>query len=80
MSRNKHLRVLYLAKLLYEETDENHPLSTCQIIDRIHNMEVAINHVFFSWVFGFSGSVRILSPDPIREEYETMLRQALNEK
>ena len=38
---------------------------------------VAVSHVFFSWVFGFGGKVKIKSPEHVKEEYMEMVRDAL---
>ena len=35
METTKNLRALYLAKILYEQTDEDHPLSTNQLIEAL---------------------------------------------
>lgn len=40
-------------------------------------VNVAVNHVFFSWVFGFGGKVRIKSPSEINEKYRAMLTEAI---
>ena len=37
---------------------------------------VAVNHVFFGWVFGFGGKVRIKSPSNVRDRYLEMVRLA----
>ena len=37
-------------------------------------VEVAASHVFYSWVFGFGGKVKILGPKNVKEEYEKMIR------
>ena len=39
-------------------------------------VNVAISHVFFSWVFGFRGKVKINGPEDVRAEYEEMVREA----
>lgn len=39
-------------------------------------VNVAVNHVFFGWVFGFGGKVRIKSPNNVRERYLEMVRLA----
>ena len=41
-------------------------------------VNVAINHVFYSWVFGFGGKVRIKGPDNVKEKYVEMLQAAVN--
>lgn len=40
------------------------------------HVEVAVNNVFFSWIFGFLGKVVIASPDDVREDYEKMVGKA----
>ena len=37
METTKNLRALYLAKILYEQTDEDHPLTTNQLIEALKN-------------------------------------------
>lgn len=37
---------------------------------------VAVNHVFYGWVFGFGGKVRILSPQEAAQEYKDMVEKA----
>ena len=39
-------------------------------------IEVATSHVFYSWVFGFSGKVRINAPSSVKEEYAEMVLSA----
>lgn len=36
-------------------------------------VNVAINHVFFSWVFGFGGMVRIKAPEDVKNQYRAMV-------
>jgi len=38
---------------------------------------VAVSHVFYSWVFGFGGKVRIKGPDKINQEYRNMVENAI---
>ena len=40
-------------------------------------VNIAISHVFYSWVFGFGGKVRIKGPEDIKAEYEEMLHKAV---
>ena len=40
-------------------------------------VNVAVNHIFYSWIFGFGGKVRIKSPEYVRKEYANMLDKAL---
>lgn len=39
-------------------------------------VEVATSHVFYSWVFGFGGKVKIKAPESVKHEYEDMVRKA----
>lgn len=41
-------------------------------------VNVAVNHVFFSWVFGFGGKVKIKSPADVKQKYADMLRMAVD--
>ena len=36
---------------------------------------VAVNHVFFSWIFGFGGKVKIKGPENVLEEYKDMVQK-----
>lgn len=40
-------------------------------------VNVAVNHVFYSWVFGFGGKVKIKGPEAVKEEYKCMVQNAL---
>lgn len=42
-------------------------------------VNVAVSHVFYSWVFGFGGKVKIKEPVCVKEEYKNMLINALEE-
>ena len=42
-------------------------------------VEVAISNVFFSWVFGFGGKVRINGPADVKEKYKEMVMKAAAE-
>lgn len=39
-------------------------------------IEIAATHVFYSWVFGFCGRVKIISPKNVKDEYEKMIKDA----
>lgn len=39
-------------------------------------VEVATSHVFYSWVFGFGGRVKIKGPESVKREYEEMVKAA----
>ena len=41
-------------------------------------VETAVNHIFYSWVFGFGGKVRILEPHDVVEGYADMVLHAAN--
>ena len=38
--------------------------------------ETAINHIFYSWIFGFGGKVKILGPQEVIEGYADMILHA----
>ncbi len=38
--------------------------------------DIAVSHVFYSWVFGFGGKVSIKSPIEVKEEYAKMIAAA----
>ena len=40
-------------------------------------VNIAVSHVFYSWVFGFGGKVKIKGPDHVKEKYAEMLRDAV---
>ena len=40
-------------------------------------VNVAVNHVFFSWIFGFSGKVKINSPQNVKDKFCDMLSTTL---
>lgn len=39
--------------------------------------DIAVSSVFFSWVFGFGGMVKILGPRQVKEDYARMIRSAM---
>lgn len=43
----------------------------------IASVDVAAGKVFYGWVFGFSGKIKIISPENIKEEYREMARCAI---
>ncbi|EGG80253.1 hypothetical protein HMPREF0992_02598 [Lachnospiraceae bacterium 6_1_63FAA] len=40
-------------------------------------VNVAVSHVFYSWVFGFCGKVKIKGPEEIKLRYIEMLDNAI---
>lgn len=40
-------------------------------------VNVATSHIFYSWIFGFGGKVRILGPEAVKEEYLNMVKKAI---
>jgi predicted DNA-binding transcriptional regulator YafY len=40
-------------------------------------VNVAVSNVFYSWIFGFGGKVKIKSPMYVKEQYAEMLRKAV---
>ena len=41
-------------------------------------VNIAVSNVFYSWVFGFGGKVKISSPEHVKERYADMLRSAVH--
>ena len=41
--------------------------------------EVAVSPTFYAWVFSFSGRVKILAPEAVRQEYLELCRKVLEE-
>jgi predicted DNA-binding transcriptional regulator YafY len=39
--------------------------------------DIAVSHVFYSWVFGFGGKVKIKAPVEVKEGYAQMLKDAV---
>ena len=39
-------------------------------------VDVSVNHVFFGWVFGFAGKVRIKGLETVKNQYSDMMRNA----
>lgn len=39
-------------------------------------VKVSISHIFFSWIFGFGGKVKIKSPLNVKEDYAQMVKHA----
>ena len=39
--------------------------------------EIAVGKVFFNWVFGFEGKVRIKGPESVKEQYRQMVESAV---
>lgn len=51
------------------------------VIDSQHfktQVHVALSPIFYSWIFQFSGMIKIISPKRVRDEYTKMLKQNLN--
>jgi len=42
-------------------------------------VDIAVNHVFYSWVFGFMGKVKINAPQDIKDKYLDMVKSAYEE-
>lgn len=40
-------------------------------------VNIAVSHVFYSWVFGFGGKVKIKGPENVKEKYSEMLQAAV---
>ena len=39
-------------------------------------VNVAVSHVFYSWVFGFGGKVKIVAPEDVKAGYAEMVKKA----
>lgn len=39
-------------------------------------VKVSVSHIFFSWIFGFGGKVKIKSPLNVKEDYAQMVKHA----
>lgn len=39
-------------------------------------VKVMVSHIFYSWIFGFGGKVKIKAPANIKERYDEMLKRA----
>ena len=53
-----------------------------RLFDKEHikvEIDIAVNNVFYSWVFGFAGKVKISSPADVKTAYEEMLKKAIDE-
>ena len=46
----------------------------------IASVEVSVSPTFYAWVFTYSGKIKILSPQTVRDEYENRLKTALNQE
>ena len=44
----------------------------------IVRVELDVDHLFYSWIFGFMGKVKILSPMSVAEQYRELLRKELD--
>ena len=40
--------------------------------------EIAVGKVFFNWIFGFEGKVRIKGPESVKKQYREMVMSAMN--
>ena len=40
------------------------------------SVTVAVNHLFYSWIFGFGGKVRIIEPEYVKAGYIDMVNEA----
>ena len=45
--------------------------------DCIAKVNVQLNNVFFAWLFGFDGKVKISGPEPIKEQYIRMVSREM---
>ena len=76
MDKAKSMRTLFLAKTLYERTDEEHPLSTNELIQILFIAEVSLSPTFFAWIFEFGGRIRICGPQNAIDAYRELLEKS----
>lgn len=53
-----------------------------EVVDDEHfiaRVDVAVNNVFFGWIFGFGGKVRIQGPEDMTEQYQEMVKKAVEQ-
>ena len=53
-----------------------------EVVDEKHfqtTITVCPSPTFYRWIFGWNGSIKILSPKEIKEEYKAMLERALED-
>lgn len=41
-------------------------------------VDIAVSHIFYGWVFGFGGKVKIKGPVEVKAAYEEMVKAAVN--
>jgi len=41
-------------------------------------VNVVVSHIFYSWIFGFCGKVKIKAPAKVKEDYAVMVRKAMD--
>lgn len=56
---------------------EDTKITNCDNEHFFANINISINHIFFSWIFGFGGAVTIDRPNDVKEKYKEMLNSAL---
>lgn len=56
-------------------------VETCELDEEhfLARVEVAVSNVFFSWIFGFGGKVRIAGPEEVKARYREMVLRAAEE-
>ena len=45
----------------------------------IANVKVDASPMFYRWIFGFEGMVKLIAPDEVKKDYKEMLVKALQE-
>lgn len=68
-----------LMKSVIDQFGEN--IDTWKVSDERFCMKVRVkvSQTFYAWVFQFKGGIKIISPDYIKEEYKTMLNEAVKD-
>lgn len=64
---HQKLKLLYLMKILLDNTDEEHFIS---------NVKVAVSPHFLSWIISFGSHAKIVSPESVIEQLRDLLDKA----
>lgn len=62
---------------LIDRFGEELDIQPCDEETFLATVDIALSHIFYNWVFGFCGKIRILAPTTAQEEYKTMLLTAI---
>lgn len=68
-----------LIGVVYDRFGESTKMMTISDTNCIASVKVQISPVFWGWLFQFAGQMRIISPDPIVQQYQAQLNKARRE-